>query len=206
MKDGGFQQTLAQQNRAVQREFEKRLQDTIVAFAEQGLNAVPYYDNKNFAKNVSLVPTSAHTGEGVPDMLMLIIKLTQERMAERLMYISTLECTVLEVKVIEGLGTTIDVVLSNGVLNEGDKIVVCGLNGAIVTQVRALLTPQPMKELRIKVSRDLLQRLVHHSRCTSSTLVGSIRSPQERQGFARYQDCRSRTREGYRRFSTPRLR
>ncbi|GAA5882713.1 hypothetical protein JCM16303_006557 [Sporobolomyces ruberrimus] len=162
MKDGGFQQTLAQQNRAVQREFEKRLGDTIVAFAEQGLNAVPYYDNKNFAKNVSLVPTSAHTGEGVPDMLMLIIKLTQERMAERLMYISTLECTVLEVKVIEGLGTTIDVVLSNGVLNEGDKIVVCGLNGAIVTQVRALLTPQPMKELRIK------GQYVHHKSVKAS--------------------------------------
>lgn len=82
---------------------------------------------------------------------MLLVKLTQERMAERLMYLSELECTVLEVKVIEGLGTTIDVVLSNGVMREGDKIVVCGLNGAIVTQVRALLTPQPLKELRIKV-------------------------------------------------------
>lgn len=149
--NGGFQQSLASQNTAVKREFEKRLQDTIVAFAEQGLNAAPYYDNRDFARVVSLVPTSAHTGEGVPDMLMLIIKLTQERMAERLMYISTLECTVLEVKVIEGLGTTIDVVLSNGILHEGDKIVVCGLNGAIVTQVRALLTPQPMKEMRIKV-------------------------------------------------------
>ena len=85
-------------------------------------------------------------------MLMLIIKLTQERMGAQLMYISELECTVLEVKVIEGLGTTLDVVLSNGVLHEGDKIVVCGLNGPIVTQVRALLTPQPLKELRIKVS------------------------------------------------------
>lgn len=92
-------------------------------------------------------------------MLMLIIKLTQERMTERLMYLSTLECTVLEVKVIEGLGTTIDVVLSNGVLREGDRIVVCGLNGPISTQVRALLTPQPMKELRIKVRLSLSYRL-----------------------------------------------
>ncbi|GAA5819972.1 hypothetical protein JCM3770_006809 [Rhodotorula araucariae] len=156
MKDGGFLQSFEQQNRPVQREFEKRLADTVVAFAEQGLNAVPYYDNKNLGRNVSLVPTSAHTGEGVPDLLMLLVKLTQERMANNLMYISTLQCTVLEVKVIEGLGTTIDVVLVNGYLHEGDKIVLCGLNGAIVTQVRALLTPQPMKELRIK------GQYVHH--------------------------------------------
>lgn len=126
-------------------------QKIVIAFAEQGLNAVLYYENKSFARNVSIVPTSAVTGEGVPDMIMLLVNLTQQRMSDRLMYLSELECTVLEVKVIEGLGTTIDVVLSNGILHEGDKIVVCGLNGPIVTQVRALLTPQPLRELRIKV-------------------------------------------------------
>ena len=56
----------------------------------------------------------------------------------------------MEVKVIEGLGTTIDVVLVNGLLKVGDTIVVAGLNGPIVTNIRALLTPQPMKELRVK--------------------------------------------------------
>ncbi|KIJ19788.1 hypothetical protein PAXINDRAFT_160497 [Paxillus involutus ATCC 200175] len=154
--DGAFQESLAKQKRSVQREFEDRVQKTILAFSEQGLNAVLYYENKSFARNVSLVPTSAITGEGVPDMIMLLINLTQQRMSDRLMYLSELECTVLEVKVIEGLGTTIDVVLSNGILREGDKIVVCGLNGPIVTQVRALLTPQPLRELRIKSS------YVHH--------------------------------------------
>lgn len=149
--DNSFQDSLAKQKPSVQREFEHRVKNTILAFAEQGLNAILYYENKNFAKNVSLVPTSAHTGEGVPDMIMLLVNLTQQRMSDRLMYLSELECTVLEVKVIEGLGTTIDVVLSNGILREGDKVVVCGLNGPIVTQVRALLTPQPLRELRIKV-------------------------------------------------------
>ncbi|KDN52115.1 hypothetical protein K437DRAFT_254676 [Tilletiaria anomala UBC 951] len=148
--NGGFRASLAKQNRSTQQEFEDRVAKTIVAFAEQGLNAVLYYENKNFSRNVSLVPTSAHTGEGIPDMLQLIVNLTQNRMSESLMYLSELECTVLEVKVIEGLGTTIDVVLSNGVLREGNKIVVCGLNGPIVTQVRALLTPQPLKEMRVK--------------------------------------------------------
>lgn len=40
------------------------------------------------------------------------------------------QCTVLEVKVIEGHGTTIDVVLVNGVLHEGDQIVVCGMQAS----------------------------------------------------------------------------
>lgn len=49
------------------------------------------------------------------------------------MFHSDLECTVMEVKKLEGLGTTLDVILINGTLNEGDRIVVCGLNGPIVT-------------------------------------------------------------------------
>ena len=57
-------------------------------------------------------------------MIMLLVNLTQQRMSDRLMYLPELECTVLEVKVIEGLGTTIDAVLSNGIIHEGDKIVV----------------------------------------------------------------------------------
>lgn len=149
--DGAFRETLAKQKDHVQRSFADMTQKIVVAFAEQGLNAILYYDNTNFGRNVSIVPTSAITGEGVPDMIMLLVNLTQQRMSERLMYLSELECTVLEVKVIEGLGTTIDVVLSNGILREGEKIVVCGLNGPIVTQIRALLTPQPLRELRIKV-------------------------------------------------------
>ncbi|RIA95932.1 hypothetical protein C1645_441340 [Glomus cerebriforme] len=148
--DNSFLDSLSKQSEHVKREFKDRVDKTILAFAEQGLNSILYYENKNFAKNVSLVPTSAITGEGIPDMLMLLVNLTQSRMSNELMYLSELECTVLEVKVIEGLGTTIDVILSNGVLNEGDKIVLCGLNGPIVTTIRALLTPQPLRELRVK--------------------------------------------------------
>ncbi|KAK9332130.1 hypothetical protein V1520DRAFT_305156 [Lipomyces starkeyi] len=154
--DNGAQDSLAKQSNTVQREFEDRVQKTKLALAEQGLNSELYYKNRNMARNVSLVPTSAVTGEGVPDMLKLLIELTQNRMSDKLMYLSELECTVLEVKVIEGLGTTIDVVLSNGILREGDRIVLCGMNGPIATNVRALLTPQPLRELRVKSA------YVHH--------------------------------------------
>ncbi|KAI9671655.1 MAG: hypothetical protein M1831_003183 [Alyxoria varia] len=148
--NNGFQDSLAMQKKSVVAEFERRVEQTKVSFSEQGFNSELYYENKSMARNVSLVPTSAHTGEGIPDMLRLLINLTQERMTNSLMYLSEIECTVLEVKVIEGLGTTIDVVLSNGFLHEGDRIVLCGLNGPISTNIRALLTPAEMKELRVK--------------------------------------------------------
>lgn len=163
--NNGFQESMALQNKGVQNEFRDRLEKTKLAFAEQGFNSELYYENKSMAKNVSLVPTSAHTGEGIPDMLKLLVSLTQERMTSKLMYLSEVECTVLEVKVIEGLGTTIDVVLSNGVLREGDRIVLCGTGesaGGIATNIRALLTPAPLKELRLK------SQYVHNQECKAS--------------------------------------
>ncbi|KAI2473110.1 hypothetical protein F4781DRAFT_381916 [Annulohypoxylon bovei var. microspora] len=148
--NNGFQESLALQNKGVQNEFRNRLELTKLAFSEQGFNAELYYENKSMARYVSLVPTSAHTGEGIPDMLKLILQLTQERMVGSLMYLSEVQATVLEVKAIEGFGMTIDVILSNGILREGDRIVVCGVEGAITTNIRALLTPAIMKELRVK--------------------------------------------------------
>jgi len=64
------------------------------------------------------------------------------------MYSEALQCTVLEVKVIDGLGHTADVVLVNGRLREGDTIVVSTMEGPVVTTIRALLTPPPSREMR----------------------------------------------------------
>ena len=55
-----------------------------------------------------------------------------------------------QVKVIAGLGTTVDVILRNGVLREGDTLIMTGSEGPFVTSVRALLMPQPLRELRVK--------------------------------------------------------
>nr|WCZ58416.1 translation initiation factor 5B [Paratrimastix eleionoma] len=145
-----FHESFDKQSEAVKTLFQQKFDEVKNEFANRGMNACLYNENKDYKNYISLVPTSAVTGEGVPDLLMLLIALTQFTLREELLLQSELTATVLEVKVIQGLGTTIDVVLSNGLLKEGDTIVVCGLNGPITTQVRALLTPQPCKELRVK--------------------------------------------------------
>lgn len=148
--NNGFEDSLSLQKDRVKKEFEDRWTMVHTQLQEQGFNSELFFKNKNMSRYVSVCPTSAHTGEGIPDMIKLIIKLTQERMTNNLMYLSEVECTVLEVKVIEGLGTTIDVILSNGVLHEGDRVVLCGNPEPIATNIRALLTPAEMKELRVK--------------------------------------------------------
>ena len=59
-------------------------------------------------------------------------------------------------KALPGLGTTLDVIVINGKIKEGATIIVAGTEGPIVTQVRGLLMPQPMKELRVKVRGIIL--------------------------------------------------
>jgi len=70
------------------------------------------------------------------------------------------QATVLEVKAIPGLGTTIDVILINGSLRIGDALVLAGTEGPITTQIRSLLTPDGMKELRVKVRKLLNSNLI----------------------------------------------
>jgi len=132
-------------------EFEQRVQQVILELNQESLNAALYYNNTNPREYISLVPTSAHSGDGMGNLINILVTFSQHLLAKRLVYdADKLEATVLEVKAISGLGTTIDVILVNGFLNEGDRIVLAGHDGPIVTHIRSLLVPQPLKELRIK--------------------------------------------------------
>lgn len=142
--------SLAKQPPHAREEFRQRVRETKLQLAEIGFNTELYWENQDVRKTVSVVPTSAISGEGIPDLLMLLLALPQKLLTERLMFSPILEATVLEVKVIEGLGTTIDIILTGGTIREGDTIMVVGLDGPIIATIRALLTPHPMKEMRVK--------------------------------------------------------
>uniref|UniRef100_A0A4W3GCU3 Eukaryotic translation initiation factor 5B n=1 Tax=Callorhinchus milii TaxID=7868 RepID=A0A4W3GCU3_CALMI len=141
---------LKKQKKNTKDEFDERAKSIIVEFAQQGLNASLFYENKDPRTFVSLVPTSAHSGDGMGNLIALLAELTQTMLAKRLAYSLELRAQVMEVKALPGMGTTIDVILINGQLKEGDTIIVPGVEGPIVTQIRGLLLPPPLKELRVK--------------------------------------------------------
>uniref|UniRef100_A0A669CKE6 Eukaryotic translation initiation factor 5B n=1 Tax=Oreochromis niloticus TaxID=8128 RepID=A0A669CKE6_ORENI len=142
--------TLKKQKKNTKDEFDERTKAIIVEFAQQGLNAALFYENKDPRTFVSLVPTSAHSGDGMGNLIALLVELTQTMLARRLAHCDELRAQVMEVKALPGMGTTIDVILINGRLREGETIIVPGVEGPIVTQIRGLLLPPPLKELRVK--------------------------------------------------------
>ena len=149
-KDASIHKTIKNQKKHAIEELESRVLGIKGELSEQGLNTQVYMKNKQLKQVYSLVPVSAITGEGISDLLALMVFLTQKWMTKKLSISEELECSVMEVKTEEGLGTTLDVILSDGILNEGDKIMMASLNGPVITTIRSLLTPKPMKELRVK--------------------------------------------------------
>ena len=148
--NAGFREVMEQQAKNTLQEFEDRMRRLKLSFSEQGLNSEIFDKNTSLARTVSLVPCSAMTGEGVPDLLKMLMKLAQERLADKLRYTEELSATILEKKIVEGVGVSLDVIINNGMIREGDRICLCGTDGPIVTHVRALLSPQPLKEIRLK--------------------------------------------------------
>ena len=146
-----FQDALALQDESAQREFRDRAQGVITNLMEQGLNAALYWENDEPEDTISLVPTSAVCGDGIPDLLRMLIVYAQNYQVPKLMFMPEhLQCTVLEVKVLDGIGHTVDVILVNGTLRVGDTIVISTMEGPILTTVKGLLTPPMGREMRIK--------------------------------------------------------
>ncbi|MFP8890931.1 translation initiation factor IF-2 [Natrialbaceae archaeon A-CW2] len=149
-EDAPITQTYESQSDRTRQRLDESLYKIIGNLSDQGFSADLYWRVQNFQRNVGVVPVSAMTGEGVPDLLAVMMGLSQRYMKEE-MEIDVAGPgvgTVLEVKEEKGFGTTIDTVLYDGTVKKDDTIVVGGLNEPIVTDVRALLQPRPLAEIR----------------------------------------------------------
>ncbi|WP_276299060.1 translation initiation factor IF-2 [Halorussus lipolyticus] len=149
-EDMPIQQTKEQQSDRVQGDMDEKLYEIIGELSDQGFSADMYWRVQDFRGNIGVVPVSAETGEGVPDLLTVLMGLAQRYLKEDMAIdVSGPGAgTVLEVKEEKGFGTTLDVVLYDGTVREDETIVVGGKNDPIVTDVRALLKPRPLAEIR----------------------------------------------------------
>ena len=129
--------------------FDQRYWELVGQFAEEGFNLERYEKIKDFTKEIAMVPISAREGEGIQDLLAVVIGLAERYLSDQLTDVDgSGEATVLEMKEERGLGKTLDLILHRGSIRKGDEIVLVSDRGGISTHVKGLFSPRGMSEMR----------------------------------------------------------
>jgi translation initiation factor 5B len=150
IKNAPFAKSLKAQSARVTEELDKRIYELVGELYKYGFDGDRYDRITDFTRTIGIVPISAVTGEGVPDLLMILVGLAQRFLRENLKLTASGPGigTILEVKEERGLGTTLDVILYNGEISAGDTVIVGTARDPVVTKIRALLKPKPLAEIR----------------------------------------------------------
>lgn len=146
---GSFLQNYQQQGDRVQKRLDEIIYELMGDFSDMDFTVDRYDKVDDFTKKVGVVPISAKTGEGIPDLLMTMAGLSQRYLADRLeVHPGIGKGTVLEVNEVKGFGTTIDIILYDGAIHKDDTLVVGSGDDPIITNIKALLEPNPLREIR----------------------------------------------------------
>lgn len=119
-------------------------------FDKCGFSADRYDRVTDFTKTIAIVPVSGKYGEGLPDLLLMLVGLAQRFLEEELRTEEGPgEGTVLEVKEEKGIGTVVDAIIYKGTVKVGDQVVVSAVGGdPIQTKIKGLQRPRPLDEIR----------------------------------------------------------
>jgi len=144
-----FMASYAIQDPNVRESLDNKLYEIMGIFSRSGFRTDRFDHIKDFTSTVALVPTSAKTGEGLAELLMVLVGLTQQYLKKQLQTTEgAAKGSVLEVKEEPGLGLTLNTIIYDGTLQKDDLIVVGGREKPIVTSIRAILVPKPLDEIR----------------------------------------------------------
>lgn len=145
---------LKEQSKDVTMVLESKLEDIKYDLSKEDINAEFYFKNTKPDKIYSIVPVSSKTGEGIADLLALLVYTAQNWMIKKLTYKDKVRCTIMETKYDKHSGYTVDVILSNGTINVGDKFAVSTIDGPKLCTVRNLMVPSHLTQLGKKTSWD----------------------------------------------------
>jgi translation initiation factor 5B len=137
------------QDQLVRSMLDDLIYNVVGSLSRLGYNSEAFWRIKNFTKEVAIVPVSAKTGVGIPELLAVLIGLTQQYLSQKLeRHVEEGRGIVLEINEEVGLGPAANVILFDGTLRQGSSIIVAKRDNAIVTRVKAILLPKPLDEMR----------------------------------------------------------
>ena len=126
-----------------------KIYNVVGSLSRLGYSSEAFWRVKDFTKELAIVPVSAVTGVGIPELLAVLVGLAQQFMGRRLeRHTSGARGIVLEINEEVGLGPSANVILLDGIIKHGDVVIVAKRDGAVITKIKALLVPKPLDEMR----------------------------------------------------------
>lgn len=142
-------QAIKQQDASIQADLDQKIYDVVGSLSVLGYRSEAFYRIEDFKKEIAIVPVSARTGVGVPELLTVLIGLAQQYLNKKLdQEEKGSRGIVLEVNDEVGLGQTANVILIDGALAKNDSVIVAKRDSVIVTRPKAILLPKPLDEMR----------------------------------------------------------
>lgn len=142
-------ESVKRQNAYVRKDLDAKIYDVVGTLSVLGYRSEAFYRVKNYKSEVAIIPISARTGVGIPELLTVLVALTQQYMKARLeRKDKDPRGIVLEANHETGLGETANVILIDGNIKHGDTVIVAKRDGVIVTKPKAILLPRPLDEMR----------------------------------------------------------
>jgi translation initiation factor 5B len=145
-------QSINEQSEFVKREIDEKLYTLVSKLHELGFNPERFDRVEDYTKQIAIVPVSAKTSDGIPELLMILTGLAQKYLEKELKIKveGPGKATILEVKEEKGLGKTLDIILHDGSIKINDAIVIGSLEKPVVTKVKALFEPENKKLKSLK--------------------------------------------------------
>ncbi len=138
-KSKSFLETIKKQRDEYVENLDTKLYNLVSELYSNGFSADRYDRVSDFSRVIAIVPVSAKSGLGVPDLLMVLSGLAQKYLESDIKFDDKDgRGTVIEVKKEASLGTTLDTVLFQGRIRKGDTVAVNTAEGPRATRVKAI--------------------------------------------------------------------
>ena len=146
-----FKESFNQQAQSVKQALDTKVYEIVGTLHKEGFQSERFDRISDFASQISIIPISARSGEGIIEVLAMLLGLAQEYLTEQLEINEDAPAkgTVLEIKEETGLGLTVDSIIYDGVLRTNDEIALMTSNNEVLTtKIRSILRPLPLEEMR----------------------------------------------------------
>ena len=140
----GLKENIESQAMNIQNTFNERYMTLIGSLNSYGFDSDLYYNITDFTKKIALVPCSARTQQGIPELIMMLCGLSQKYLVNKLELGKDAKGVVLEIKK-ERSGNYAETILYDGQLKKSDQIALSNLDGKpLITKIRVLEEIEPL--------------------------------------------------------------